>query len=96
MVITLKAIVIVGTLLTPGSFEYAKSVADRCESATSWIENLGYPGGAGPYVGVCGDDMGNPIVNTCEQTAELHYAMALGAGAVADAAYEDAIASCEE
>lgn len=91
MLITLKAIVIVGSLaLRPGSLDAALVKTSQCDTPTSWAEQAA----PGVWVAACGDDYGNEV-NSCEARAELHYAMAESAGQDADAAYEDAIAACE-
>ncbi len=88
MLITLKAIVIVGSLLS-GSLDAAMAKASECGTATSWAEQAA----PGVWVAACGDEHGNEV-NSCEARAELMFELASSAGQDGDAAYEDAIAAC--
>lgn len=78
-------------LLTPVHMNHGS----QCE--TLWSENLGYPNADGPWVERCGDAMGvdvTPALNTCDERAELMYAIAESAGSIGDAAWEDVQAEC--
>lgn len=78
--------------LTPGSFEYAMQQAHECETETSWAEQVA----PGVWRGVCGDDEGNELIQSCTETAALNAAIAKGLGLDEDAAYEDAVMLCGE
>mgnify|MGYP001558674297 CR=1 FL=1 len=49
-------------LLHGGSYRAAMLAAEACNTPTSWAEQLS----PGVWVGVCGDDMGQPG-NPCEE-----------------------------
>lgn len=66
-----------------------------CE--TEWLENAGYPTADGPWERHCGNADGvdvTPALNTCDERAELMYAIAESAGSIGDAAWEDVQAEC--
>ena len=71
------------------SLPAASARALECDTATAWAEQVA----PGVWRGVCGDDWGRELTgNSPEAFAELHYYMALGAGAEPDSAFENAYA----
>lgn len=86
MTITLQALLIVGSLYSPHA---ALARARQCGTPTSWAEQVQ----PGVWVPVCGDAEGRERPS-CQESAELAYALAEAAGRDADGAYEDAVEAC--
>lgn len=95
--ITLPVVLVIGLLsaarpdqATP-DWRDAINAAARCETENTWADNT--PDG---WVPMCGNDSGSETLapNSCQEFANLRYAMAEGAGLDADDAYETALADC--
>lgn len=74
-----------GKQLWAGSYDYAQRVADACDTATGWAEQVA----PGLWRGVCGDDQGHELISSAAESALLAWHISGGS----DAAYEDALAA---
>jgi len=76
--------------LPAGSYELAMAEASQCETVTSWAEQVA----PGLFRAVCGNDSGEELIGSCEESAWLAFHMAAVSNGNPDAAYEDSLAAC--